>query len=240
MKSMNMKIKLLMAAVTGLLLIGLLLTGCSGYNPTTSQVIQTTSNQPSQTSDVPSQTSSISSKTTTISPTITPPTTTSTTAKNESVSISVDKQQVNQGDTFTITIVINSKIASRGAQASLSFDPSAMQCETVTEGSFYKDWATANGVTTTMVPSEPAIDNTQGTVDTVAVAIMGQTQAEQAGQTPGGAQGPGIFLSYQMTAKSASGKQSAIKVSNVILMDANGDPIDNVDISNGQVTIGTP
>lgn len=236
MKSMSTKFKFLMAAVTGLLLIGLLLGGCSGYNPTTSQVITTTSSKPTQTSDDPSQTSNIPSMTTPTSTTIT----TGTGAKNESISVSVDKQQVKPGDTFTITVVINSKLASRGAQVSLSFDPSAMQCETVTEGSFYKDWAAANGITTTMVPSEPAIDNAQGTVDTVAIAIMGQTQAEQAGQAPGGAQGQGILLSYQMTAKSVSGKQAVIKISDVILMDANGDPIDDVDISNGQVTIGTP
>lgn len=213
---MHVKLKTIVTFIFGIGAIGLLACGCGSSSAQTSV--------------------GISSATLTNNTTVA-----QTTANgNESVSISLDQEQVNPGDSFTIDVIINTNMASRGAQVALTFDPSALECTGVTEGNFYSTWANANGVSTTMMPSSPAIDNTSGTVEVTAVSIMGESAAEQAGQTLGGAQGQGVFLSYQMTAKSGVNKNAAIKLSDVELLDSNASPINGVVINNGQVTIGTP
>lgn len=214
------------AVILGIICI--FFSACSGYNPATTPANPVASS-PSQTTTKPSN----SAPSKTDSPSI--PAT-----KDESVSVVLDKQQVNPGDSFTINLVINTKVPSQGAQASLIFDPAAMSCNTVTEGDFYKTWAAANGVSTTMMPAQPAIDNDGGIVQTTAVMVMGQTTAEQQGSEAGGAQGQGVFLSFQMTAKSGISTKAVIKIGQARLTDSNGDPITNVNIVNGQVTIGTP
>jgi hypothetical protein len=159
---------------------------------------------------------------------------------DENFSISVDKSQINAGDNFTINILINTKAASRGGQCAVTFDPSAMQCNAITEGNFFKDWASANGLSTVMMPSAPAIDNSKGTVEPVAIAVMGQSQAEQNGQSGQEAKGSGVFYSLQMTAKTGVNKQATIKLSDVQIADSNADGIKNVTSSSGIITIGTP
>ena len=159
---------------------------------------------------------------------------------DENMSVSFDNQQVNPGDTFTVNIMINTLAASRGGQCSISFDSSAMQCTGVTEGTFFKTWAAANGVSTTMMPAAPAADNTSGTLNITAIAVMGQTQAELNGQGGQGAQGSGSFLILQMTAKTGINKQASVKLSNVQIYDANAQLVNNVSESDGIVTIGTP
>ena len=207
---MNKKLKFVSITILVASIIGLVLTGCGG------------SANPTTTA------TGASSSTTNIA------------SGNESLDVSVDKQQANGGDTFTVNVMINTQIASRGAQAALNFDPSTMECTSVTEGNFYKDWATTNGISTTMMPSSPNIDNVKGTVEMTAVAIMGQSAAEQSGKAFGGAQGQGIFLSYQMKAKSGVNKTASIKISDVALMDSNANAIKGVTAKNGQINIGTP
>jgi len=160
--------------------------------------------------------------------------------QDENFSISVDKTQVNPGDKFTVNIMITSKMAARGGQCGVSFDPVALQCDSVIEGNFFKDWASANGVSTTMMPSEPAIDNNKGTVEAVAIAVMGLSQAEQNGQKGQEAKGSGVFMSLQMTAKTGVNKRASIKLSDIQIGDANGDGIKNVTSTDGFITIGTP
>jgi len=168
-------------------------------------------------------------------------TTTKTATTGTSLSISVDKPNVNTGDSFTINVIINSQVASRGVQCALSFDPSAMQCNGVTQGNFYTDWASANNVTTAVMPASPAIDNTQGIVATWAVAVMGQISgSEYSNASPGGAIGQGVVFSYSMTAKTGINKKISLQLSAVKVMDENADPINNVGVKDGTVTIGTP
>jgi hypothetical protein len=213
---MNTKLKLVGAFVLGLSVMSLLLCGCGSSN--TKQTVTSTASSASTNNGVQSTAAT----------------------GGESLSVSLSNQQVNPGDTFTVNLMINTKVASRGAQAALTFDPSAMECTGVTEGNFYSNWATANGVSTTMMPSSPDIDNTNGTVEVTAVAIMGQSAAEQAGQALGGAQGQGIFLSYQMTAKSGVNKNASVGLSDVEILDPNANSIKGVASNNAQVTIGTP
>jgi len=166
--------------------------------------------------------------------------TTNTGANGTSLSISVDKSNVNPGDNFTVNVLIDSPAASRGVQCALNFDPSAMQCNSATEGNFYKDWASANGLTTTAMPTTPTIDNTQGTVADWAVSVMGQVQGAAFSGSAGGAQGQGIVFSYNMTSKSGVNKKTTLKLSDVEVIDEATNPVNNISVVNGTVTVGTP
>lgn len=161
-------------------------------------------------------------------------------ATGNSMSVSFDKSQVSPGSDFVINVVVNTSQPSRGAQAGLKFDASAMQCNSVTEGNFYKDWATTNELSTMLVPSEASIDNAKGIVSDLGVAALGQTKSQSVGGPPGGAQGQGIVFVYHMTANAGVNKSAVITLTGVAITDENGDSISGVTSTNGQVTIGTP
>jgi hypothetical protein len=154
---------------------------------------------------------------------------------NENFSITVSSSTVSPGATFTVNVLVNTKITSLGAQCGLSFDPSAMQCTGVTEGNFYSGWATSNNLTTLMIPTQPQIDDTKGTVEVTGVSIMGNQGASSSGPT-----GQGVFLSYNMTANSGVNKTTTLTLSNIMIIDQNTNPISGVTASTVEVTIGTP
>lgn len=141
----------------------------------------------------------------------TSPATTVPAASGVKVSISLASPNVASGETFTADIVINSEIPLRGAQCALSFDPALMKCDSVMEGSFFKDWAAANDSSTVQIP-QPDIDNVSGKVSDIGVAIMGTNV--------GGAKGIGVFCTYTFTAL-ANGV-AAPTLSDVLLSDENG------------------
>ena len=138
-----------------------------------------------------------------------------------SVSLAVDRN-IKQGDMFAVEVRIGTGTACRGAQCALSFDPALMKCDSVVEGGFFKDWATANGASTIMLPQSPSIDNTQGHVATIGIAILGGGQS--------GPKGEGVLLTYQFTAL-ADGTASPT-LSGVVLIDASGEAIAEVEVNN--------
>jgi len=140
-------------------------------------------------------------------------TSTLTAANSSEVTVSVflANANVKAGDSFTVDVLIDSKVALRGAQCALSFDPSLMKCESAVEGTFFKDWADANGSSTLVVP-QPTIDNTTGHVSDIGVAIMGTKE--------GGVEGSGVFCIYNFTALSDGVAKPTL--SDVILADENG------------------
>jgi hypothetical protein len=154
---------------------------------------------------------------------------------NENLSISVSSSTVNPGDTFTVNVLVNTAVPSLGAQCALSFDASAMQCTGVTEGNFYSDWAASKNLTTVMMPTQPAIDNVNGTVEGTGITIMGNQ-----GNNLSGAQGQGVLFSYQMTANSGVNKNTIFTLSDILITDKNADPIESSTAGTGTVTIGTP
>ena len=136
------------------------------------------------------------------------------TAPNSSeatVSFFLANANIKAGDNFTVDVLIDSKVALRGAQCALSFDPSLMKCDSAVEGTYFKDWADANGSSTLVVP-QPTIDNTAGQVSDIGVAIMGTKE--------GGAEGNGVFCIYNFTALSDGVAKPTL--SDVILADENG------------------
>lgn len=127
-------------------------------------------------------------------------------------SITVADRSINEGETFSVEVLISTDTPCRGAQCELAFDPDLMQCDSVTEGGFFRDWATANGASTIMIPQSPSIDNVQGRVATTGIAVMGGSG--------GGAKGSGVLLAYHFTAL-ADGTVSP-GLSDVVLVDEHG------------------
>jgi hypothetical protein len=127
------------------------------------------------------------------------------------VNVSIDEQNIKAGDSFKVNILIDTQTASRGAQWKLSFDPKTLRCDSVNEGTFFKDWAAANNGTTIVLP-KPDIDNNAGQVSDMGIAIMGGKE--------GGPMGSGVLCTYQFTALSGSIVPPAL--SNVVISDING------------------
>ena len=105
----------------------------------------------------------------------------------------------------------------------LSFDPALMRCDEVIEGSFFKDWADANGAVTLVYPESQTIDNNQGHVSTMGIAVIGAGAA-------GGVEGSGVLASYHFTAL-ADGTAEPM-LSDVVVIDVSGNAIPEVEVEN--------
>ena len=140
------------------------------------------------------------------------------------VSLAVDRE-IKQGDMFAVEVRIDTKTACRGAQCVLSFDPALMRCDEVIEGGFFKDWASANGGSTLLVPLSLSIDNAKGRVpatDAAGVVVLGCGQE--------GVQGEGVLLSYHFTALADGTAEPTL--SDVVVIDVSGNAIPEVEVKN--------
>ena len=136
------------------------------------------------------------------------------------VSLAVDRD-INQGDMFAVEVRIDTEVACRGAQFELTFDPALMRCDEVVEGEFFKDWAADKGGFTIVV-RQPTIDNVQGRVSVMGIAVFG-------GGTDG-AKGSGVLGSYHFTAL-ADGTASPTLL-DVVVSDVSGNAIPEVKVKN--------
>jgi len=96
-----------------------------------------------------------------------------------------------------------------------------MKCESAVEGGFLKDWALAKGGSTVVIP-QPTIDNNQGHVSTMGIAVMGGGA--------GGAEGSGVLCTYQFTALADGMAEPTL--SDVVLVDESGQAIPDVEVNN--------
>ena len=138
------------------------------------------------------------------------------------VTVAAPTQPVSQGQQFTINITVQPNNAIAGAQFSLSFNPSLVSINSVTQGNLLNQ----GGANTYF--SAGTINNTAGTLTNVAGAIT------TPGQTVSAA---GTFAVITMTASSVSGI-CPLTLSNIIVGDINGNSL-TVNLVNGQV-INTP
>ncbi len=98
-----------------------------------------------------------------------------------SIGISPTTSDVLPGSEFTTSIAISTGVALRGAEFGLLFDPAVLQCEAVSEGTFFSNWASSNAASTFFEPG--GCVNATGTLSPTAVSlILGGT----AGPTGGG------------------------------------------------------
>ena len=136
-----------------------------------------------------------------------------------SMSVSLDANRVDTGATFDVRVVIAADVATMAAQCSLSFSPAVLECTGVTVGDFY----TADIVIPS--PSQVVIDNTQGTVQTMSVTMLGSVPAKT-----------GTFLAYHMRAKAEG--SSDLSLSEVKVINASGDDLLGVTVNNGSLSVG--
>jgi hypothetical protein len=150
------------------------------------------------------------------------PTACSESTSGTSVSISIADREVKQGESFTVEVRIETDIPCRGAQCVLSFDPALMKCDSVVEGEFFKDWAAAHGASTLMIPQSPSIDNTQGRVPMIGIAIFGGGER--------GPKGSGGLFTYHFTALADGTAEPTL--SDVVIIDVSGQAIAEVEVRN--------
>ena len=138
------------------------------------------------------------------------------------VTVAAPTQPVSQGQQFTVNITVQPNNSIAGVQFSLSFNPSLVSINSVTQGNLLNQ----GGASTYFTAG--TINNTAGTLTNVAGAITtpGQTVSTS-----------GTFAVITMTASSGSGT-CPLTLSNVIVGDINGNSL-TVNLVNGQV-INTP
>jgi hypothetical protein len=158
-----------------------------------------------------------------------------TTSANPGTSISIEPstQTINKGESFTIDVIITTDVATRSGQFDLSWDPSYIQIDSVTEGTFYSDWANANGATTYFTAG--LINNLGGHLDGVAVSIMG-------GSTLGGPTGSGTFIRLTGTAKTTASSGTVTLLfgrdaTGLIIGDVNSQQIAGVQVNDGTIVV---
>jgi hypothetical protein len=97
---------------------------------------------------------------------------------------------VTPGSTFTLTVQLDTIPASRAAQFGISFDPAVLECVSVSEGTFYSDWAGQHAGSTFVFP-EPECDNVNGIVTMMGITVLSSE--------PGGPTGTGDVASVVFT-----------------------------------------
>jgi hypothetical protein len=146
-------------------------------------------------------------------------------ALTATVSISAS-QQVAPGQTFTATLMLDTPSESYGFQSGLSFNPQLLQCNNVAAGTFYSNWASANGATTNVIPS--ACDNVHGVLS----PIFGDSLA---GVSAEGPLGSGSLMSVGFTALAPG--TATLTPTNVIVLNSTASQGLPLQVLTGQVDI---
>jgi hypothetical protein len=81
---------------------------------------------------------------------------------NSSVSAMPSVSTVQAGGSFDVSIVVNTSSPTRGLQFVLTWDATKVQCNSVTQGNYFTDFATANNGSMFYLPSNPSPDNSAG------------------------------------------------------------------------------
>ena len=136
------------------------------------------------------------------------------------ISVSPASTSVTVGQSFGVTVNVNSIIDLYAYQFDLSFNPAVLQATSITEGSFLDEGGTA------------ATLFFGGTVDNVGGTVT--TNADSLETAVTGVSGSGILVAFQFRAIAAGSSQD--EISNVFLLDSNLESID-AGIANGTVNV---
>jgi hypothetical protein len=234
-KKFDLKPGIFPALITGMLSMGLIFTGCSGVEVqkeiTPAKAITSTSDSRPSASPASSKTTSSAGPSPSSKAS---PDSVKSAAKAVSMSVKTDKDQVNPGDAFCVEVILNSSVQLKGAQCGVEFDPALMECKEVTEGTYFKEWASSNGVSTILFP-KARIDNEKGNVSTFGIAIAGQTDREMKDAIHEGPKGQSVFCSFTMIARSAINSKLDLTLVDIVASDKDSISIEDVDISYGQL-----
>jgi hypothetical protein len=226
-------------------IVVLLLPGCSNGQAATT--LSSTTSTPAATPFTSSQVPT--SRPATISPSNTTRTSIpATTANAARVSVSAipSASTIKAGDNFDVVINVSTEVPSRQFQCILRWDPAKLQCNTVEQGGFYKDFAKAHTMSVFLSPDPlkadneigkfPPGDDPVGTKLSIAgVAFLGGKAADGSLL---GVTGTGSVFVLHMTARAGSSGTAAFTLSEVKVND-NSSPPANLDaeINNCQVSI---
>ena len=163
-----------------------------------------------------------------------------------SVSALPSANTVHPGDNFDVHISITTNAQTRGFSFILNWDSSKVQCNSVDEGGFFKDFAAAHTGISRMVIPTPTFDNTVGRLpagttvnDNQGILLMGGTGVSS---SPGPT-GTGDAFILHMSAKTGVTGTVNFTLSNVHLLDNStltSTPGDlNPVVVNGQVNISS-
>jgi len=157
---------------------------------------------------------------------------------NASLSVSPTLKQLDSaGGTFSLDIVVTTDKPSLGAQTQVTFNPAVLQCQSISEGNFYKDWATQNGGSTLVIPN-PTCDNTNGKTSPLGISILGAATPDAQGNG-GGPTGSGVFFTINFTAQSVGSTNIDLISSNSYLAtNLAGGHTYTLALNNGAVYIG--
>jgi len=139
------------------------------------------------------------------------------------VSVAVSSSTVSPGSDFTVSVTVNPNNAVAGVQLNLSFDPSLVTVNSITEGTFLKQ----GGASTSF--DSGSINYSTGTI----IGVWGVITSP--GRTVSTA---GTFVTISMKAKTAAGT-SSLSLASVFVGDGNAQAL-SVTVSSAQVTIGQP
>jgi hypothetical protein len=139
------------------------------------------------------------------------------------VTVEPATQNVGTGATFTVGIHIAPDTAICAVQFDLSFDPSLVTANNVTEGNLLKQ----GGASTFFLAG--TINNVAGTITGVAGTTLGANQTVSL---------PGTFATISFTAKTVAGT-SALHLSNVGVGNASANWVP-ITVADGNVTVGAP
>jgi hypothetical protein len=146
--------------------------------------------------------------------------------------VSPAAQNVSAGETFNVDIKIETNTEVSGWQLNVNFDPAQLQANSVTEGGFLADYALEHGLYT-QPGVAPQIDNDGGHVTNISYALVGSAQT-------GGASGIGVLCRLSFTASQYADALAHLTISGLVVSDAFGQPLGNIEIVPGAVQINRP
>ena len=165
-------------------------------------------------------------------------------AGSKYLSISFGQSTINPGDTFTLNVMVTSDTPIRGLQCDLNIDPSAVQCLSVSEGTAFSNWVTAQNDPSlgTIYMKPNSFDATSAHIQAMAVSITGETAKEQSTGQYGGVT-TGIAFVCQMSALPGVDKTVTLSISNVVADGVDGKtgnpvPITGFETVASQIHIG--
>jgi hypothetical protein len=135
------------------------------------------------------------------------------------ISINPSSQSISKGDSFSVNISVDPGEPINGVAFAMSFDPSFIKVDEVTEGNLF------NGFTTFFNPG--IIDNVAGTINSVYGLTIPATNTVT---------DPGTFCIISFTAQNNIGT-SVLDLIDVCITDANGECIGDIVIDNGSITV---
>lgn len=137
--------------------------------------------------------------------------------------------------TFTINVYANTnQNQMRGYEFGLTYDPTKIDITAIAEGPFMKNWATANGCSTTSATGGWDVSGNSGTVAPAGYVVMGC-----AGPPPIGVVGEGIIAVITVQALSATSGGTALQFNaGAFLMNENAEPITPLTKENSTLWLG--